>query len=169
MSDHAIIFISLQLGTNFKYPLLYPRPVSVLSPSVMNIEWRTYLRSAHRNHLRQCCPTFLAPQAAQDKIMKPRAAPVNSKITTNISWTLIYCICVIVIFRNQRLSIMHVHDTFDKFYPSSVTNCHKSRTPPLKYFIFSTYKFALAKYNLNFKLMYNHLFIHWIFEFFLYY
>ena len=47
------------------------------------------------------------------------------------------------------------------------TNC----TPPLsytvtnlgphsfKYVTFSTYKLALAKYNLNFKLIYNHLFI----------
>src|SRR6218665_722814 len=61
---------------------------------------------------------------------------------------------------NVRIpSITYAHTTFDKFYPSSVTNCHKSRTPPIKYVIFPTYKLAIAKYNLNFKLMYNHLFI----------
>ena len=60
-------------------------------------------------------------------IMKPRAAPVNSKGTTKICWTLVYCICVIVIFWNQR----YAHATFDKCYPFSVTNCHKSQTPSL--------------------------------------
>jgi len=30
---------------------------------------------------------------------------------------------------------------------------------PIKYVTFSTYKLAIAKYNLNFKLTYNHLFI----------
>src|SRR6218665_1744861 len=37
--------------------------------------------------IEQCCPTFLTPRpsrAAQDIIMKPRAAPVNSKVTTKI-------------------------------------------------------------------------------------
>jgi len=29
----------------------------------------------------------------------------------------------------------------------------------IKYVTYSTYKLAIAKYNLNFKLMYNHLFI----------
>jgi len=56
--------------------------------------------------------------------------------------------------------------TFDKFYPAPVTNCHSSWTPPLQYVTFSSYKFAIGKYNLNFKLMYNHLFIPlnlWIF------
>ena len=33
------------------------------------------------DELRQCCPTFLTPRAAQDIIMKPRAAPVKSKVT----------------------------------------------------------------------------------------
>jgi len=28
---------------------------------------------------------------------------------------------------------------------------------PLKFFTFSTYKLAISKYNLNFKLMHNHL------------
>jgi len=28
----------------------------------------------------QCCPTFLTPRAAEDIIMKSRAAPVNSKV-----------------------------------------------------------------------------------------
>ena len=80
------------------------------------------------DHLIQCCPTFLTPRAAQDIVMKPRAAPVNSKVTTKICWTLIYCTCVIVICWNQRLFITYAHATFDKFYPSSVTNCQKSRT-----------------------------------------
>ena len=108
------------------------------------------------HRLTQCCPTFLTPRAARDIIMKPRAAPVNSNVglTIKISWTLIYCICVIVIFRNQRLSITYVHATFEKCYLY-----HKSRTPPLKYVTFSTYKLAIVKYNLNFKLMYNNLFI----------
>ena len=30
---------------------------------------------------------------------------------------------------------------------------------PLQYVTFYTYKLAIAEYNLNFKLMYNHLFI----------
>src|SRR6218665_1098231 len=51
-----------------------------------------------RLRLYQCCPTFLTPRAAQDIIMKPRAAPVNSKVTAKICSTLIYCICVIVIW-----------------------------------------------------------------------
>ena len=84
---------------------------------------------AHFFPLVQCCPTFLTPRAAQDLIMKPRAAPVNSKVTTKICWILIYCFCVIVIFWNQRLFIMYAHATFDKLYPFSVTNCQKSRTP----------------------------------------
>ena len=100
-------------------------------------------------------------------ITKPRTAPVNSKVTTKICWTLTYCICVIVIFWNQRLFITYVHATFDNFYPSSVTNCHKSRTTSLKDVTLSTYKLAITKYNLNFKLMYNHLFIPlnlWLFK-----
>src|SRR6218665_559967 len=108
------------------------------------------LNKAKNVGLYQCCPTFLTPRAAHQIIMKPRATPVSSKVTTKICSTLIYCICVIIIFWNPRLSIMYVHATFDKFYPTSVT---------LKYVTFSTYKLAIAKYSLNFYLMYNHLFI----------
>jgi len=45
------------------------------------------------------------------------------------------------------------------FTPSlsqTVTNLGHS---PLKHVTFSTYKLAIAKYNVNFKLMYNHLFM----------
>ena len=80
-----------------------------------------------------------------------RTILVSSKVTTKICWTLIYCIWVIiVIFLNPRLSITCVNATFDKFYLTSVT---------FKYITFSTYKLAIAKYNLNVKLMYHHLFI----------
>ena len=78
----------------------------------------------HKLIVEQCCPTFLTPRAAQDIIMKPRAAPVNSKVTTKICWILIYGICVIVIFWNQRLSIMYAHCTryFWQIFPIL---CHK--------------------------------------------
>src|SRR6218665_1666403 len=48
-----------------------------------------FSKNIHMDVLCQCCPTFLTPRAAQDIIMKPRAAPVNSKVTTKICWTLI--------------------------------------------------------------------------------
>ena len=80
-----------------------------------------HLEHMDLNHLEQCCPTFLAPRAAQDIIMNPRAAPVNSKVTTIICWTLIYCICVIVIFWNQTLLITYAHANFYKVYPCSPT------------------------------------------------
>ena len=111
-------------------------------------QWRLHICSSAfqsarsgilQKHLGQCCSTFLTLRAAQNIIMKPRAAPVNSKVTTKICWALgpIYCNFVIVMFWNTMLSITYAHDTFDKCYPSSVTNCHKSRTPPLKYVTFS--------------------------------
>src|SRR6218665_263934 len=77
--------------------------------------------------------------------MKPRAAPVTSKVTIKICCTLIYCICVIVIFWNERLFITYAHTTFDKFY-FSVTNLGPR---PLTYVTFSTYKLAIAKYYLR--------------------
>src|SRR6218665_1883339 len=94
----------------------------------------SYVLLSHRPD--QCCPTFLTPRAAQDIIMKPRAAPVNSKETTKICGTLklLLYLCNNCNFLNQR----YAHATFHKCYPSSVTHCHKSRTPPLKYVTFST-------------------------------
>src|SRR6218665_534954 len=76
--------------------------------------------------------------------MKPRAAPVHSKATTTV-------LCNCNLLKSEVVHNVYVHATFDKFYPSSVTNCHTSRTPPLKHVTFSTYKLAIAKYNLNFK------------------
>src|SRR6218665_2913581 len=40
--------------------------------------------SAAFDTIDQCCPTFLTTRAAQDIIMKLRAAPVNSNVTTKI-------------------------------------------------------------------------------------
>jgi len=125
-----------------------------------------FCRICYRYSYNWCfSPTFMsvlsnlfypAGRTRHNIIMKPRAAPVNSKVTTKICWTLKYCICVIVIFWNQRLSITYAHAAFDKFHPFSVTNLWR---PPFMYVTFSTYKLAIAQYNLNFKLMYNHLFI----------
>src|SRR6218665_1238596 len=85
--------------------------------------------AAYFYSLHQCCPTFLTPRAAHDIIMKPRAAPVNSKVTTNIN--IFYsCHCRPNLLKSEVVhNVCTAHATFDKFYLSSVTNCHKSRNP----------------------------------------
>ena len=110
----------------------------------------------------QCCPTFLTPRAAQDIIMKPRAAPVNSNATTKI----LLNINILYLYNCNLLKSEVFHNICTRyFWQMSPLLCHKlsqiSDPVPLifLYVTFSTYKLAIAKYNLNFKLMYNHLFI----------
>ena len=80
--------------------------------------------------LTQCCRTFLTPWAAQDIIMKPWAASVNSIVTKKNCWTLIGPILYLCNCNLLKLEVVHsvctvAHATFDKFYHSSVTDCHK--------------------------------------------
>src|SRR6218665_1383454 len=59
------------------------------------------------------------------------AANRTSKLKSNdynlLNINILYlCNCALL---KSELSITYAHATFDKCYPSSVTNCHKSRTP----------------------------------------
>jgi len=59
-------------------------PMLPVGPSLINCSLKLTLGKTNIGGIEQCCPTFLTPRAAQDIIMKTRAAPVNSNVTTKI-------------------------------------------------------------------------------------
>src|SRR6218665_2304098 len=89
---------SSEMGSFFAYELA-PQPPSLFYGDAMRKPTKSSLGLLLKSFtkqtklpenglfvLDQCCPTFLIRRAAQDIIMKPRAAPVglNSKATTKI-------------------------------------------------------------------------------------
>ena len=84
--------------------------------------WQCYRNCPYYITLHQCCPTFLTPRAAQDKIMKLRVAPVNSKVTTKICWTLI----ILYLCNCNLLKSKVVHNVSTRyFWQISPLLCHK--------------------------------------------